>query len=87
MSAVYRVWGRHEPAGRRSGRERPAPRVTGEAVHFSAIRRLENPESAAYRQGVARRTLLPALEEKRVRPALPSPGEQDPDALDWANPP
>ena len=86
MSAVYRVWGRHDrPIGEADEHGRPS--VTGEAVHFSAIRRLEHPESDAYRKGVARRTLLPALEGKRVRPALPAPGEQDPASQDWANPP
>ena len=86
MSPAYRLLGRHDrPVGEADENGRPA--VTGEAVHFSAIRRLENPESAAYREGVARRTLLPALEEKRVQPASPAPGEEDPTSLDWANPP
>ena len=86
MSAVYRVWGRHDrPIGEADENGRSA--VTGEAVHFSAIRRLENPESDAYRNGVARRTLLPALEGERVHPALPAPGEEDPASQDWANPP
>lgn len=86
MSPVYRVWGRHDrPVGEADENGRPA--VTGEAVHFSAIRRLENPDSDAYRKGVARRTLLPALEEKRVRAALPAPGEVSPRSLDWADPP
>ena len=86
MSPVYRVWGRHDrPIGEADEDGRPA--VTGEAVHFSAMRRLENPGSVAYRDGVAGRTLLPALEEKRVRPAPLAPGEEDRTSLDWANPP
>ena len=86
MSPVYRVWGRHDrPIGEADEDGRPA--VTGEAVHFSAMRRLENPDSVAYRDGVAGRTLLPALEEKRVRPAPPAPGEEDRTSLDRANPP
>ena len=86
MSLAYRVWGRHErPVGEAGEDGRPA--VTGEAVHFSAIRRLENPDSDAYRKGVASRTLLPALEEERVRPATLTPGEVNLKTLDWANPP
>jgi len=86
MSPVYRVWGRHDrPIGEFGENGRPV--VTGEAVHFSAMRRLQSPESAVYREGVASRTLLPALEDERVRPALPAPGEINPTALDWADPP
>ena len=86
MSFVYRVWGRHDrPVGEADENGRPA--VTGEAVHFSAIRRLESPESAPYRHGVARRTLLPALEEERVQPAPPAPGEVNPTSQDWSSPP
>jgi len=86
MSLVYRVWGRHDrPIGEAGEDGRPA--VTGEGVHFSAIRRLQDTESDAYRKGVASRTLVPALEEKRVGPALPAPGEVNPTTLDWSNPP
>ena len=86
MSLLYQPFGRRDrPIGEADENGRPA--VTGEAVHFSAIRRLEDPDSDAYRKGVARRTLLPALEEKRVRPALPAPGEVNPASLDWADPP
>lgn len=85
MSLFYRVWGRHDrPVGEADEDGRPA--VTGEGVHFSTIRRLENPKSDAYRKGVAHRTLLPALGEKRVRPAPPAPGEENPTSLDWASP-
>ena len=86
MSPVYRVWGRHDrPIGEIGEDDRPV--VTGEAVHFSAMRRLQSPESADYREGVASRTLLPALEDERVHPALPAPGEINPTSPDWANPP
>ena len=86
MSPVYRVWGRHDrPIGELAESGRPV--VTGEAVHYSAISRLDDPDSDAYRKGVARRTLLPALEDGRVRPALPAPGEISPAVLDWADPP
>ncbi len=87
MSLAYRVLGRrYRPIGAADENGRPA--VTGEGVHFSAIRRLEHPESAgAYRQGVARRTLVPALERNLVQPAIPSVGEEEPLAIDWSAPP
>lgn len=86
MSLVYRVWGRHDrPIGEAEANGQPA--VTGEAVHLSAIHRLEHPDTAAYRKGVASRTLLPALEEERVHPAPLVPGEVNPATLDWAKPP
>ncbi|MCY3926738.1 MAG: DUF2235 domain-containing protein [Acidobacteria bacterium] len=86
MSALYRLWGRHD---RRIGERRDdgLPLVTGEKVHFSALRRLEAPETSAYREGTAARTLLPALERDSVRAAPPAPGEEDPDDFPWHAPP
>ncbi len=86
MSAVYRIWGRYDrPIGERESGGRSV--VTGEGVHFSTMRRLEGPDADLWRQGVAGRTLLPALKAKRVRVASPLPGEEDPALLDWSAPP
>ena len=49
MSLVYRLWGRyHRPIGERH--DDGLPLVTGEKVHFSAMRRLEARDTAAYRE-------------------------------------
>ena len=86
MSALYRLWGRyHRPIGERH--DDGLPLVTGEKVHFSAMRRLEARETAAYREGAAGRTLLPALERGLVRPAPPAPGEEHPEEFLWELPP
>ena len=85
MSLVYRLWGPVDrPIGERS-EDRPA--AVGEAVHSSALRRLEASETRSYRDGVAGRTLLPALEEGRIRAAAPSPAESDPGSVAWEAPP
>ena len=85
MSLLYRLWGRHDrPVGER--REDGLPLVTGEKVHFSAMRRLEAAETSAYREGTAARTLLPALERGAVRPADPAPGEESPGDFPWDAP-
>ncbi len=85
MRLLYRLWGRHD---RRIGerREDGVPLVVGEKVHFSALRRLEAPETTAYREGTAARTLLPALERGLVRPAEPAPGEEHPEDFPWDSP-
>lgn len=85
MRLVYRLWGRYDrPVGER--REDGLPLVTGEKVHFSALRRLKAPETSAYREGTAARTLLPALERGLVRPAEPAPGEEHPEDFPWDSP-
>ena len=85
MSLFYRLWGRHDrPVGKRQ--DGGLPNVAGEGVHFSALRRLESPETAAYRNGTAARTLLPALERDLVRAAPPAPGEENPDEVAWDAP-
>lgn len=86
MSLVYKLWGRHDrPVGERQ--ENGLPLVSGEKVHFSAIRRLEAAETSAYREGTAGRTLLPALERGLVRAAPPLPGEEAPRTFQWDAPP
>ena len=86
MSLVYRLWGRYDrPVGERDEDGRPL--VTGERVHFSAVRRLEARETSAYREGTAGRTLLPALERDLVRAAPPAPGEEHLDEVAWDAPP
>ncbi len=86
MSLVYRLWGRHDrPVG--VLQENGLPLVTGEKVHFSAMQRLEAPETAAYREGAAGRTLLPALERGLIRAAPPVPGEENPGDVAWDAPP
>lgn len=85
ISLLYRLWGRHDrPVGER--RADGLPLVVGEKVHFSAVRRLEAPETSAYREGAAARTLLPALERGLVQPALPAPGEEHPEDFSWDSP-
>ncbi len=86
MSLVYRLLGRHDrPVGVRQ--DNGLLLVTGEKVHFSALRRLEAPETAAYREGTAGRTLLPALERDRIGVAPPAPGEENPEGFPWDAPP
>ena len=87
MSLVYRLLGRYDrPIGEQSEDGRPL--VTGEAVHFSAVRRLEDAAiSSRYGLGVAGRTLVPALEAERVRAVSPAPGEEEPRTFDWDAPP
>ena len=86
MSLVYRLWGRyHRPIGERH--DDGLPLVTGEKVHFSAMRRLQARETSAYGLGTAGRTLLPALERGLVRPAPPAPGEEYPEEFLWELPP
>ncbi len=87
MSLVYRLLGRYDrPVGEQSEDGRPL--VTGEGVHFSAVRRLEDAAtSSRYGLGVAGRTLVPALEAQRVRAASPAPGEANPETFHWDAPP
>jgi uncharacterized protein (DUF2235 family) len=86
MSLVYRLWGRHDrPIGERNEDGRPL--VTGEGVHFSATRRLEDAvTSRKYGLGVAGRTLVPALEAERVGVVPPAPGEEAPRTFPWDAP-
>ena len=85
LSMVYRVWGPYDrPIGERCGEGRPA--VAGEAVHLSAVRRLEASEMSSYGAGVAGRTLAPALERGLVAEASPLPGEEDPGSIAWEAP-
>jgi len=57
-----------------------------EAVHFSALRRVDAVETRSYRSGVAGRTLLPALERGLVAEAAPSKAESDPSTFPWDAP-
>ncbi len=87
MSLVYRLLGRHDrPIGERN--EHGEPLVTGEGVHFSALRRLATEATGrAYSLGVAGRTLVPALEAQRVCVVAPAPGEEEPQTFRWEAPP
>ena len=86
MSLLYRLWGEyHRPVGER--RDDGGPLVTGEKVHFSAMRRLRARETVAYRRGPASRSLVPALGDDLVRPAPPAPGEEYPEDFLWDLPP
>ena len=87
MSLVYRLLGRYDrPIGERTEDGRPL--VTGEGVHFSAVRRLGNAAtSRRYGLGVAGRTLVPALEAERVPAVSPAPGEEEPRTFPWDAPP
>ena len=85
LSIAYRLWGPYDrPIGERSVEGRAA--FAGEAVHFSAVRRLEGTETSAYRGGVAGRTLGPALERGLIAEAAPLPGEVDPGSIAWSAP-
>ncbi len=85
LSLAYRLWGPYDrPVGARDGRGEPA--AAGEALHRSALRRLEASETRAYRNGVARRTVLPLLERGLIGCAPVEPGEEDPRSTVWQDP-
>ncbi|MDE2690187.1 MAG: DUF2235 domain-containing protein [Acidobacteriota bacterium] len=85
LSFVYRVWGSHDrPVGARDGDGEPA--AAGEALHWSALRRLEAGETRAYRDGVAGRTVLPLLERGLIGRAVVGAAEEDPRSIAWRAP-
>ncbi len=85
MSLVYRLWGRHERPMGAFGDDGDRL-ATGEAVHFSAVRRLDD-ESTGYRRSAAGRNLARLLEQGLVAAAPPAPGESDPASVVWDAPP
>lgn len=85
MSIVYRVWGPYDrPVGARGPDGEPA--AAGEALHWSALQRLEAGETRAYRDGVAGRIVLPLLERGLLDRAAVGAAEADPRAVAWRNP-
>ena len=85
LSLAYRLWGPYDrPVGARNGRGEPT--AAGEALHWSALRRLEASETRTYRNGVAGRTVLPLLERGLIGQAAVEPAEEDPRAIAWQRP-
>lgn len=85
LPLVYRAWGPCDrPVGARGRDGEPA--AAGEALHWSALRRLEASETRAYRDGVAGRTVLPLLERGLLGRATVDSAEGDPRSVAWRNP-